>query len=469
MGQDDQRNRASGFSKLIDRFPPGKAMLFLAAICVIAFTGILLQPSRPKVTLEFWTFAKPHHEGYLKVMPAFHASHPGVTVSMQLMGWQAMHEGLQAAYIAGKGAPDLVEVESSRMGPFFAGPLEGIGFLDLTDRLKESGYYDRMVKSRFATYTSRGRIFGVPHDVHPLGLAYRADLWRKAGVDMDQVETWEDFIQAGKKITRDLDGDGHPDRYALELDPSSSYLFEIMLRQREIFYFRPDGSLALDDPDLLETLVTYIRMAAGPEKIGTSLGGGAILTQAVMDGYLCALWLPDWRVGNFKQDMPKAAGLMRVMPLPAWEKGGRRVSTWGGTMMGISKTCRDPDLAWDLLVYLYFNPADLAERYAVTGIIPPLKEAWDLPVFKAGEPFFGGQHVGEIFTALGPDVPRTQITPFTTLVTTKMGEAIDNCVKWYDLKRTKDLDGLREFARTELNRIAGVIKLQMSRLPFYEP
>jgi arabinosaccharide transport system substrate-binding protein len=469
MAPEERPKKESWISGLLDSFPPGRAMLFLSVVCILAFIGIAVQPKRAKVTLEFWTFAKPHYDSYVKILPAFHRNNPTVQVSIQLMSWQALHEGLQAGFIAGKGVPDLVEVEISRVGTFFAGPLEGIGFLDLTDRLKESGYYDRMVNSRFATYTSRGRIFGVPHDVHPLGLAYNRELFEKAGVNVEAIETWEDFIRAGRRVTKDLDNDGRPDRYAIELDPSSAYLFEIMLKQQEVFYFKPDGSLALDDPRLLETLVTYIRMAAGPEKIGTSLGGGAILTQAVMDGYLCALWLPDWRIGVIKQDIPKAAGMLRVMPLPAWEKGGRRVSTWGGTMMGISRICKREKMAWKLLEHLYFNPEDLAERYTFTGIVPPLKEAWDLPVFKKPEPYFGGQRAGELMTQLAPDTPRTQMTPFTMLVTTKMGEVVDNCVKWYDTKERIDKDGLRRFAREEIARISKVVELQMSRLPFYEP
>ncbi len=469
MGSDETKPGTSWFQALDDFFPPGKAMLFLLVICMLSFLGIMLQPRKPKANLEFWTFAQPHYESYKKVLPSFLKRHPGVTVDMQLISYQALHQGLHAGFIAGKGIPDMVEIEISKAGTFFAGPLEDLGFMDLTDRLKETGLYDQMVPSRFTAYTTRGRIFGVPHDVHPLALAYRHDLFEQAGVEVNEIETWEDFIRLGQRLTVDLDGDGRPDRYAIELDPSSAYLFEIMLKQREFFYFRSDGSLALDDPVLLDSLVTYIRMVAGPEKIGTSLGGGAILTQAVMDGYLCALWLPDWRIGVFKQDIPKAGGMLRVMPLPAWEKGGRRLSTWGGTMMGISKICKDPELAWDLLVHLYFNAEDLAERYATTGIIPPLREAWTLPVFNRPEPYFGGQRVGRLFISLAPDVPPVQNTPFTSLVSVKLGEVIDNSGKWYESQRAKNLEGLRAFIQGELKKISGIVELQVSRLPFYEP
>ena len=49
-------------------------------------------------------------------------------------------------------------------------------------------------------------------------LLYRDDLFKAAGVEMTEVETWDDFIAAGKKATRDLDGDGEVDQYAIVLD-----------------------------------------------------------------------------------------------------------------------------------------------------------------------------------------------------------------------------------------------------------
>ena len=119
--------------------------------------------------------------------------------------------------------------------------------------------------------------------------------------------------------------------------------------------------------------------------------------------------------------------------------------------------------------HLYFNADDLGERYATTGIIPPVKEAWTLPVFGRPEPYFGGQRIGKLFTRLAPAVPPSQNTPFTKLVKVKLSEVVDNCAKWYDARGTKDLTGLQAFIGQELQRVSGIIRLQMGRLPFYEP
>ena len=55
---------------------------------------------------------------------------------------------------------------------------------------------DKVVQARFAPWTKEGVIFGVPHDVHPVAIAYREDLFREAGVDLAAAKTWPQFRDA---------------------------------------------------------------------------------------------------------------------------------------------------------------------------------------------------------------------------------------------------------------------------------
>src|SRR5438132_1476144 len=59
----------------------------------------------------------------------------------------------------------------------------------------------------------RGHQLGLPLDVHPMGLYYNTRLFREAGiVDAEgkarPPRTWEEFLAAAGKLTRDTDGDG---------------------------------------------------------------------------------------------------------------------------------------------------------------------------------------------------------------------------------------------------------------------
>ena len=163
--------------------------------------------------------------------PSFLKENPGVSVDLQLVSGTALKQRLQAAFQADLDVPDVCEIEITSAGSFFRGPLDGIGFIELNDRLKADGLDKRIVASRFAPYTSRGKIFGMPHDVHPVMLAYRRDLIEKAGIDVSKLRTWEDFAQAGEKATKT------GERYMFEMQANSTEQLELCLFQRDGGFF----------------------------------------------------------------------------------------------------------------------------------------------------------------------------------------------------------------------------------------
>ncbi|MCS6831829.1 MAG: extracellular solute-binding protein, partial [bacterium] len=239
------------------RFPYGPAALSMLILSVLSGIWLALNPVPPKqATLVMWTFAKTHYDAYKQAIPSFEAKHPGVKVDLQLVSWQAVTSRLQAAFLSDLDVPDLVEVEISAAGSFFRGPLKDIGFRDLTDRIKQSGLYDRMVQARFAPYTSRGRIFGLPHDVHPVMIAYRRDLFEQLGIDPNEIETWDDFIRIGRKVT--IPGK----RYMLELPDSEASRFEPLLYQRGGGLFDPQGNCIMDNEIAVQTMMFYVPLVA---------------------------------------------------------------------------------------------------------------------------------------------------------------------------------------------------------------
>ena len=100
--------------------------------------------------------------------------------------------------MAGTEVPDLVEVEKYTMGYFTKGPIEDAGFEDLTERIKAEGLDKRIVDTRFTMYSSRGRIFALPHDVHPVVLVYRRDIIEQLGINVDELTTWDKFTEVGR-------------------------------------------------------------------------------------------------------------------------------------------------------------------------------------------------------------------------------------------------------------------------------
>lgn len=448
------RARVRDFS---DFFPFGLAPLLILLVALVATAWLLFHPvSSKKADLRFWTFADVHARAYQNAAPAFEKKH-GVDVDVQLVHGVAVTSRLRAAFWADLDVPDLVEVEISSAGTFFRGPVEDFGFTDWTPWLKQTGLYDRIVKTRFAPYTSHGRIFGLPHDVHPVMLAYRRDLFEKLGIDPAKLTTWDAFIREGRRVTVPQK------RYMIQLSDTSGWSMEPFLFQRDGGYFDADGTLTMDSPTALATLKWYVPLVAGPQRIGNDIGGRDIFTRAVEKGYFLSFICPDWRSKVAETHVASMHGKMALMPLPAFEPGGRRTSTWGGTMLGITRKCANRELAYGLARHLYLNPEDLAERFRDLNILPPLKDAWKLPAFNEPRAYWSAQRIGKLYAELADDVPPQYTSPFILLAKNKMSEVVSACAIYYNAHGD---DGFDAYARARLKDAADYVRTQMRRNPF---
>jgi len=441
-----------------DHFPFGKAPFIILVLTLVSGGWLLVNPVEKKEsTLQFWTFARTHAMAYKQAVPSFEKKHPGVTVDVQLVHGTAVTSRLRAAFWADLDVPDLVEVEIGSAGTFFRGPHEEIGFVDLTPLLEKTGLIDRIVKSRFAPYTSKGRIYGLPHDVHPVMLAYRRDLFEKHGIDVSELTTWDKFVKAGRKVT------ALGERYMIQLSDASAAYMETFLFQRGGGYFDQDGKLIIDNEIAIETVKWYIPLVAGPKRISSDPGWGQPFAQAFEDGYILSAICPDWRSKSIEKDITRLSGKMALMKLPAFEPGGRRTSTWGGTMVGITKHCKDKELAFKLARHLYLDTEELAKNFREINILPPLKDAWQHEAFNEPREYWSGQPLGKLYTELAPSVPAQYTHPYIQLAKSKLGGVVSTCAAYY--RRNGD-EGFDAFVRRRLKEAAREIRKFSNRNPF---
>ncbi|MCC5831047.1 MAG: extracellular solute-binding protein [Phycisphaeraceae bacterium] len=439
----------------------GLAPAVLLVLTLISGVYIAFNPAQTiRGDLALWIFAKGHLAGYQESIARFEEMHPDLTVEIQLVHQHAITSRLRAALAANLDVPDLVEIEISWAGSFFRGPVDDVSFMDLRPWLEESGYIDKIVRTRFAPYSVGDRIFGIPHDVHPVMLAYRRDIFEAEGIDVDEIETWDQFIEIGKRLTRR--GGTNP-RYMIGLDPNSSDSFEVLLFQRGGAYFNERGELTIDDELVVQTLLWFIPLVAGPDRIGVNPGWGAPFARAVLDGYILCYITPDWRTKIIENDVGDASGKMALMPLPAFEPGGRRTSTWGGTMLGITRGTENPEKALELAEHLYLNHELLLEMFQKSNILPPLRDLWDDPVFDQPREFWSGQPLGRLYADLADDVPPQYSSPYVSITKAKMGQVISGLTAHYNRHGE---DGFEEQVRQRLNEAADYVRGQMARNPF---
>jgi len=444
------------------QFPYGKALFFMLLVALASGAGVVWTHShyrehRPDLVLV--THARLHADIYRAKIPEFERAH-GVRVSIQEFDEVALRSRLLAAFAAGSEVPDVVEI-AQNPAVFLHGPVSDIGFLDLTNWVRERGLEERMVASRFSIWQRKGVIFGVPHDLHPVMLAYRADLVEdQLGIDVSTLVTWDDFAAMGRRVVRDLNGDGQPDRYALELPADGGDILTALMLQRGVGYFDADGRVTFDDERAAQTIEWYIRQLHGRDRIGYGPGFGQPLWQGLLDGLILFYFTPDWRTRQFEQYAPSLAGKMKLMPLPAWTAGGPRTSTWGATGIAITKQTPHAELAKQLVEFLYVDQTDGGRAAADLRILPPTRAAWTLPVFDEPSPYFSGQPVMRRYADLAADVPPNYTSPFTLKAMGKRNEAFVRCSEYY---HARGETGFPEFVRATLKRYADELRAVIAR------
>ena len=450
---------------MVEKFPYGKAPFWLLVIAVAATSLRVAVAARraPRADLVLATFVSSHYETYRKVIPDFERQR-GITVQLQFASAISLQSRLQNAMLSGGDVPDMAELVEGSLSFFARGPREDIGLLDLTDRVHEAGLDRRLVASRFSLWSSQGRLYALPHDVHPVMLAYRRDLVEALGIDVRTLDTWEKFVEAGRRVIRDTDGDGTIDRYMIDLSYDGSWGIDALLSQRGGQLFDANGDVAFDNELTAGVFEWLLRQTFGPRKIAydadASVQSGQSLMKALTDGLVLFVWTPDWRSRVFQDEAPNLKGKMALMPLPAWEPGGRRTTVWGGTGLIIARHTRHPDWAWDLANFLYFDPKGMGSRFAGTNIIPVLMDGWTLPELDAPNPYYSGQPIGRLYADLAPSTPPRNLNAYSYIANEKIYEAYQRSAEYY---RRSGEEGLDAAVRRELARAEAYVKRRVER------
>ncbi|MCC7350083.1 MAG: extracellular solute-binding protein [Phycisphaerales bacterium] len=438
----------------------------MAAVAIAAGALVMVRPSPRTPDLTVWTFAVEHARMYrdrIDGLPSLVEQYEAATgrrVKVQLMSANALDVRLLSLiHSQSHDVPDLVEIEIGSIGKYFRAPLRGVGLLPLNDLLREGGLDGQIVPWRLAPWTKDGVIFGVPHDVHPVGLAYRKDLFDEAGIDPARAKTWEEFQAMGVRFQRFWRERGIERRWAMELPGASVDALRMMLQQRRIHLLGPDNSVHLDEAGVAKTVVFYARLVAGEGKIGEDASAGEVgFAKDLARGELCSLLMPDWRVGYLREYAPELKGKLAMMPLPRFEAEDAPTATWGGTMMGIVKNGSDPNRAWDLLRFLQFSPQALKARRQTSDILPPLKMAWDNSAYHRPDAFFGGQKIEELYVELAGQIPPSYSSPFAVLASAHLSAILNKAVREVEAGR---IEGLEEKVKDWLAEAAGRLRGQI--------
>src|SRR4051794_6749369 len=188
------------------------------------------------VDLSYWTgFTGDDGPTMLALVDAFNHEHPDVHVAMNIILWDQYYQKTPAAVYSGRG-PDLGVMQADQIATNAAHkiilPLD-----DVAERLRvDSSQFPEQV-ARAGMY--RGRRYGIPLDLHPLGMYANQAVLGKAGVDTPPSDR-DEYFEALKQ----LKGKGVQGSWVTPFLFTGSLMYQSLLYQFGGKLYSDDGTRA---------------------------------------------------------------------------------------------------------------------------------------------------------------------------------------------------------------------------------
>lgn len=226
-----------------------------------------------KVTLNFWNgFTGPDGPALEQVVKDFNASQDQVEVKTNIMPWDTLYQKVLTA-VAGNDGPQIIAMSASRL-PQFADQ----GLFQPVDDYYTDPANDSSALAPAAVQATEfdGKKFGVPVNYTPMMMYINKDLFTKAGLDPSKPPTtWDEFAAMVPKLTKDTNGDGKPDQYAIALaDHETVPVFESMLWGTGGAIVSDDGKTSqLGSPESLKALNYWVDLVKDKKAAPVGLSG----------------------------------------------------------------------------------------------------------------------------------------------------------------------------------------------------
>ncbi|WP_078550447.1 ABC transporter substrate-binding protein [Litchfieldia alkalitelluris] len=366
--------------------------------------------------LKYWTFVELHMEFFKDAAIRWNEQNPDRPIKLvaETFPYDNMHNNLLLALQSGTGAPDISDIEIGR----FPNYLQGVPQLLPMNEFVEPEI-DNFIKSRFDIYAKDGNYYGMPTHVGASVMYYNKEIMDAAGVDIDSIKTWDDYVEAGKKVVESTDA-------VMAGVPTGDYLpVWQMISQRDSDWFDAEGNLTLNNQANIDTL-KFLHDMIYEHKVAEIMPGGAPHAEEfyawMNEGAAASVAMPMWYMGRFTDYMTDLKGKMVVRPLPAWEEGGKRSAGMGGTGTVVTNQTEHPELAKEFLAFAKLSKEANIKLWNVLGFDPPRWDVWEDPAVREDNKFyqFFGTDIFDTLLEIKDEINAVNITEYTPDVATEL-------------------------------------------------
>lgn len=332
----------------------------------------------------------------------YQKDHPDVKFEFEEMGTDQIYKKLSTSLATGNGIADIVQIE----GEVLAGYADKFpeGFLDMSDVVDEKDF----LPAKIAEVSYKDKIHAFPWDAGPEGLFYRTDYFEQAGVKAEDIKTWDDLIEAGKKIEAKCKTPSGDPVKMIPVDPKKSTIYSLLRSQLGIGVFDEEGNPIVDD----ERSIQAMKKAKEIYDSGVTLdyNGWDEYEQTVVNESVACIPEAVWMIGTIKDKGPQTEGKWGVIDLPMIE-GGQYSCSNGGSDLTVNAKTEYPDEAKDFIKFAMTDVDLQASAFEKYGLYPSYIPSYENELFQKGDAFFGEENIYNVFIENGKKVAEIPISP----------------------------------------------------------
>lgn len=251
-----------------------------APLIGVVITGLALSACAPPsdggdgeaITLDFWNgFTGPDQPVLESIIDEFNASQDRIVVENNPQPWDVIYDKALTAMTTDEG-PDILALPSERLPQFAA---EGVlsDFAEFYDDADNET--DALAPAAVTGASYDGVKYGVPLSYSNIMMYANLDILSAAGIDAPPT-TWEEFEAMIPALTKDENGDGTPEQYAIALaDHATLATYPVFLWNGGGGIVSEDGETSqLGDPATIETLEYWVDLVVNQKASPVGLNGG---------------------------------------------------------------------------------------------------------------------------------------------------------------------------------------------------
>lgn len=238
-----------------------KAVVVLAIVLALS-SGAAAEKIKLQFSMWIDSASPGEVERQQELIAKYMELNPDVEIELYYQGWSGYHDKLLTMALAGV-APDVMAISRLHVPNFAARGL--IQPIDPWFGQESEEFKANIFETLSGTFN--GKLYGIPIWGGPIVVEYNADLFERAGLAQPLVLaqqsdwTWDVFVEYGKKITQDVNGDGIRDIFMHARLGTRAADWYIKVRSFGGEVITPDGKAATDVAALERGLAFYASLA----------------------------------------------------------------------------------------------------------------------------------------------------------------------------------------------------------------